>query len=67
MMFTSMNDTIYSDDDTPKIPSPVDDCLMSPQARRYLMQSGYQSAHFEFEVINLTASIPADNRKKVSK
>ena len=34
-----MADTIHVDDDTPKVPHPVMDALMSPQAKRYWKQA----------------------------
>jgi hypothetical protein len=34
-MYMVMADTIHVDDDTPKVPHPVMDALMSPQAKRY--------------------------------
>ena len=42
-MHLMITDTGGIDDDTPKVPSPVDDALMSPQARRYFATLHLQS------------------------
>jgi hypothetical protein len=47
-----------TDDDTPKVPSPVDDTLMSPQARRYWLNLKRQS---ESGFYNAAASSAAAN------
>lgn len=42
-MHLVFSDASSIDDDTPKVPSPVDDALMSPQARRYWLSLKRQS------------------------
>jgi len=62
-MYMVMADTIHVDDDTPKVPHPVMDALMSPQAKRYWKLAATTASTQESDCDSVIAS--AKHQKSV--